>query len=82
MPPRYAAGLAKNFVPMEVKMLCNCSADDIKALREKTGWGLLECKRHFERKGLLEAVDKATSVDELKAILRCLIDATHPKREI
>ena len=49
------------------------SANDVRALRERTGLGLAECKRILQNNELHDMLDAAKTVKELKFIIRSLL---------
>jgi translation elongation factor EF-Ts len=48
-------------------------AKQVLEMRERTGLGLHECKRILRKEILLEMLDRATTVEELKAIVKAII---------
>jgi translation elongation factor EF-Ts len=50
------------------------TADEVRALREQTGAGLVECKRILQRRWLAEAIERSETIDDLKAVLRVMTD--------
>lgn len=49
------------------------TAEDVRAERERSGRGMMECKRSFEKREILQLIDSAATVAELKDILRWLV---------
>ena len=49
------------------------TADAVKAMRERTGLGLQQCKKILEQEALFDQLERATSIDDLKRIIRHLI---------
>jgi len=61
-------------------MFGDFGGDEVKALRDHTGLGLRECQMHLERSALLAFVDAATSVEDLRRVLRHLVEVIYPNR--
>lgn len=53
--------------------MSDVTADQIRAMREETGRGLQECKRILQKQALLRELEQATTMDELKRVIRKLI---------
>lgn len=48
--------------------------ETVRAMRERTGFGMQECRRTLLRAAMLQALDSATRVDELREVLRVLVE--------
>jgi hypothetical protein len=49
------------------------TADEVRAEREKTGMGLIFCRRDLRRRAARQAIEEASSVDDLKDILKAML---------
>ena len=56
------------------------SANQVRELRETSGLGLMECKRILEGEELMRDIEDATSFNDVRSILRRIVDKTYPKR--
>lgn len=52
----------------------NISAQDVKDMRERTGFGMMTCKSILVRERLHEVVREATTVEELRDLLHILVE--------
>ncbi len=57
----------------------DATADEVKAMREKTGLGMLDCKRIIKGRIVREAVAEATTVEQLRLILSVMVDDVYPQ---
>lgn len=55
-------------------MKFNISAEEVKRLREERGMSLFEARDILIKKQLLSAVDSATNIEDLKEIIRYIIE--------
>ena len=56
-------------------LFSHITADLVKAERERTGLGMMECKRELQRAAILSHLDASPDVD-LRAVLRWLVERT------
>lgn len=52
---------------------------EVKAMREKTGLGLQDCKRIIKGRIVREAIAEATTVEQLRLILAVMVDDIYPQ---
>ena len=55
------------------------TADEVKAMRERTGLGMQECKRIIKGKIIREAIAEATTVEQLRLVLSVMVDDIYPQ---
>ena len=55
------------------------TADEVKAMRERTGLGMQDCKRIIKGKIIREAVAEATTVEQLRLVLSVMVDDIYPQ---
>ena len=55
-------------------MNINISAAEVKRLREEKGMSIFEARDILIKQQLLAAVDSATTIDDLKALIRYIIE--------
>jgi hypothetical protein len=63
--------------PMSVEEALAITADQVRARREKTGASMPRCKAEVEKEALEAAVELVTDMDDVRLILRKLVERIH-----
>lgn len=64
---------ANEFDSATIRSLFIPTAAAVRTMRDETGNGMEQCKRYLVRQKMLQAVQAATSIDDLRAILMAML---------
>lgn len=56
------------------------TADDVKAMRDRTGWSLQICKKILRGDSLRSMLSEATTLEEVKSILGEVLEDVYPRQ--